>query len=152
MKNLRILLFVIGLSVLVFAPDVFARFGQGAKTFPWGGKNQYSRKYDSNTVETIKGDVVSIDMVTYKQNKSFGVRMEVKTKKETVAVHLGPGWYLESQEIKVNKKDKVEVKGSRIIYDGEPVIVAAEVTVEGNKPLKLRDSRGVPAWTGKPGI
>jgi len=41
----------------------------------------------------------------------------VKTEKEEISVHLGPGWFIENQDIKIEPKDKIEVKGSRITFE-----------------------------------
>ena len=46
--------------------------------------------------------------------------MLVKTDKETISVHLGPSWYLENQDIKLEPKDKVDVKGARTTFAGRP--------------------------------
>ena len=71
----------------------------------------------------------------------------VKTDKEEISVHLGPGWYIENQEIRIEPKDKISVKGSRITINGNPAIVAAEV-MKGDQILKLRDESGFPVWSG----
>ena len=73
--------------------------------------------------------------------------MNVKTDKETISVHLGPGFYIENQDVKLQTKDKVEVKGSRITFDGKPAMIAAEVK-KGEEVLKLRDDAGFPVWIG----
>jgi hypothetical protein len=78
---------------------------------------------------------------------SYGIHLTVKADKETVSVMLGPGWYIERQDTKLAKGDMVEVKGSRITYEGKPAIVAAEVK-KGDAVLKLRDNNGVPVWAG----
>jgi hypothetical protein len=44
-------------------------------------------------------------------------------------------------------KDESEVKGSRIIFEGKPAIIAAEV-IKGDEVLTLRDASGFPAWNG----
>lgn len=77
----------------------------------------------------------------------LGVHLIVKTEKETIDVHLGPGWYIENQDVKIMPADKVEVKGSRITFQGKPVIIAAEVK-KGEETLKLRDENGFPVWAG----
>jgi len=59
-------------------------------------------------------------------------------------------WYLENQDIKIKSKDKIEIKGSRITYNGEPVIIAAEIK-KGEDILKLRDDDGLPFWNGMRG-
>jgi hypothetical protein len=71
----------------------------------------------------------------------------LKTDKETLSVHLGPVWYLENQDIKIEAKDKIEVKGSKITFEGKPAIIAAEVR-KGDDVLKLRDEAGFPSWSG----
>jgi hypothetical protein len=76
-----------------------------------------------------------------------GIHLMLKTEKETIAVHLGPEWYIERQDVKLEKGDKIEVKGSRITFDGKPAIIAAECK-KGDSVLILRDSTGVPAWAG----
>jgi hypothetical protein len=72
--------------------------------------------------------------------------MTVKTDKEMISVHLGPGWYMENQDVKIEAKDKVEVKGSKITFGGKPAIIAAEVK-KGDQVLKLRDDNGFPVWS-----
>jgi hypothetical protein len=111
----------------------------------WGPGTQYNRMYDPKTVETISGEVASVDRITPAKGMSGGVHMNVKTDKETISVHLGPSWYLENQDVKIAAKDKVEVKGSRITFGGKPVIIAAEVK-KGDEVLKLRDDAGFPVW------
>jgi len=58
----------------------------------------------------------------------------------TVAVHLGPEWYIERLDGKLAKGDAVEVKGSRVTFAGNPAIIAAEVK-KGDAVLKLRDDK-----------
>jgi len=78
---------------------------------------------------------------------SYGVHILLKTAKETISVHLGPGWYIDNQDIKIVPKDKIEVKGSRVSFEGKPALIAAEVK-KGDEVLMLRDSNGFPAWSG----
>jgi hypothetical protein len=62
-------------------------------------------------------------------------------------VHLGPVWYIERQDMKIDPGDKVEITGSRIIFEGKPAIIATEVK-NGAEILKLRDENGFPVWSG----
>jgi hypothetical protein len=103
--------------------------------------------YDPKTVETINGEVTSVSRITPRKGMSAGVHLNVKTDKETISVHLGPSWYLENQDLRIEPKDKVEVKGSKITFDGKPAIIAAEVR-KGDEVLKLRDDAGFPVWSG----
>jgi hypothetical protein len=103
--------------------------------------------FDSKTVETISGDVISIDQFTPAKGMFGGIYMNVKIGKETISVHLGPSWYIENQDVKIEPKDKIEVKGSKITFGGKPVIIAIEVK-KGDEVLKLRDDSGFPVWSG----
>ena len=149
MKRIGILTagFII-LSVL-FASDLLAqpRGFRWRGSSGWGWGTPYSKMYDPKTVETLSGEVVSVDKITPMKAMSYGVYMNVKTEKETVSVQLGPGWYLENQDVKIEPKDRVEVRGSRVTLFGKPAIFAAEVK-KGEQVLKLRDDDGFPIWSG----
>jgi hypothetical protein len=112
----------------------------------WGMGTQYGRMYDPKTVETISGEVVSVDKVTPLKGMSYGVHLTVKTDKETISVHLGPGWYIENQDIKIKPQDRIEVRGSMVTFQGKPAIIAAEVK-KGDEILTLRDENGFPVWS-----
>ena len=113
----------------------------------WGPGGEYGRMYDPKTVETLTGDVVKVDRITPMRGMSSGVHLVVKTDKGDVSVHLGPQWYLENQDVKIEPKDKVVIKGSRVMLQGQPALIAAEVK-KGDGVLKLRDDAGVPVWAG----
>ena len=81
-----------------------------------------------------------------RKGTSGGVHASVKTDKEEIAVHLGPSFFLENQDVKIAAKDKVEVKGSRVTFDGKPAIIAMELR-KGDEMLKLRDDAGYPVWS-----
>lgn len=66
---------------------------------------------------------------------------------ETISVHLDPSWYIENEDVKIEAKDKVEVKGSKIIFAGKPAVIAMEVR-KGDELLRLRDDSGFPLWSG----
>ena len=115
----------------------------------WGHNSQYGKMYDPNLNDTISGEVVSTSTFTPIGGMVRGVHLQVKTENETVDVHLGPAWYIENQDISIETKDKIEVTGSRITFEGteEPVIIAASVK-KGDTTLELRDEKGFPVWSG----
>jgi hypothetical protein len=76
-----------------------------------------------------------------------GIHLQLKTEKGTIPVHLGPAWYIERLDMKIEKGDKLVIKGSRVAFEGKPAIIAAEVA-RGDSVLVLRDASGVPAWAG----
>jgi len=113
----------------------------------WGPGTQYHRFYNPQTVETITGEVLSVDKITPMKGMNYGIAVTLKTEKETIQVHLGPGWYVERLDVKIDKGDKLEVKGSRTTIAGKPVIIAQEFK-KGDAVFVLRDNNGYPVWSG----
>lgn len=151
---MRKLGFLLGLSALflllgpmdVLSEGLFGAFswkGSGG----WGQGSQYSRMYQTNTVVTVEGEVVSIDQFTPMKMMSHGVHMTLKTDSGMIEVHLGPAWYIRNQDIKFEPEDKVVIKGSKVTFQGKPIIIAAEIT-KGESVLALREDNGFPVWSG----
>jgi hypothetical protein len=133
---------------LLLTANAFAQRGMRWKgSGGWGPASTYNRMYDPKTVETIRGEVVSVDTMTYGRGMSYGIHLMVKTDRETIPVHLGPGWYIQNQDLQIEPKDVIQVKGSRISFNGAPALIAAEVR-KGDEILRLRDDHGFPAWSG----
>jgi len=148
MKKLAIVALAVGILCLVASANSFAQRGISWRGGGgWGAGSTYSRLYDPNTVVTMTGEITRIDKITPLKGMSYGVHFVLKTKDETLSVHLGPAWYIENQEVRIERGDKVEVLGSRITFDGKPAIIAAEVK-RGNAVLVLRDKEGFPMWSG----
>jgi len=147
MKKIGTLLAAATLILVFVASLSFAQRGE------WKGKGgqspsgDWNRMYDPKTVQTIAGQVVNVDEVTMMKGRYTGIHLKLKTEKDTTDVHLGPSWYIEKQETKIGKGDTVRITGSRITFQGKPVLIAAVVT-KGDKTLKLRDEKGFPLWSG----
>ncbi len=142
-----VLIIVVSFFAFILAHESFAQGGMNHKgSGGWGMQGQYSKMYDVKTVETISGKVVSVTTITPEKGMSAGVHLMLKTDKTTISVHLGPAWYIENQDIKIATGDKIEVKGSRITFEGKPAIIAAEVQ-KGNDMLVLRNENGIPVWS-----
>ncbi|MFH1010644.1 MAG: DNA-binding protein [bacterium] len=150
----------LGALLLVWAAVAFAQppamppmGGMG-----WGMGSSYNRMYDTSTVETLKGEVISVEPFSLMGAKMEprpmpmhrghqGIHLMLKTDKESISVHLGPSWFIENQDMQIMPKDTIEVKGSRITFSEKPAIIAAEV-VKGESVLTLRSESGVPVWVG----
>lgn len=113
----------------------------------WGSGMPYSRMFNPQTVETIRGVVVLVEKIAPMRGMANGVHAVVKTDKETISVHLGPDWYITNQDVRIEANDQVEVKGSRITIEGAPALIAEEVK-KGEDVLMLRDGSGMPVWAG----
>lgn len=152
MRTKKIIGLVLALSLVLTASLAFAQPMRGGMkgwkgSGNWGMETPYQRMYNPATVETISGTVESVDKITPMKGMYYGIHIQLKTDKETISVHLGPGWFVERMDTKIEKGDKVEVKGSRVTMMGKPAIIAAEVK-KGDSVLKLRDENGFPVWAG----
>jgi hypothetical protein len=110
------------------------------------GVRGQGNQYDPKTVEVLKGEVASVESIA-RPGLPLGVRLMLKSEKETIPVHLGPAWYLENQDVRIVAGDQVEVTGSRIPFEGKPAVIAA-VLKKGTDSLELRDDAGFPRWSG----
>jgi hypothetical protein len=137
-------------ALLVVAMLGSVAFAQGMKwrgSGGWGPGSTYGRMYDAKTVDKVTGEVATVDTITPMRGMSGGVHVALKTEQGEVSVHLGPQWYLENQDVKIEPGDRVEITGSRVTVQGKPTIIAAEVR-KGDEVLQLRDAAGVPVWAG----
>ena len=141
--SLLTVLFVAVMAATVFAGPWKGWRGSGG----WGAGGAYQRMYNTATVETITGTVETVDRVTPLKGMNYGIHLLVKTEKGDVSVHLGRSWYIERLDTKITTGDAVEVKGSRVTFNGKPAIIAAEMK-KGETVLKLRDDNGIPVWAG----
>jgi hypothetical protein len=148
MSRKRLIGLVVAISMLLVASAALAQPWRGWRgSGGWGMGMPYQRMYNPEKMETITGTVEAVDKITPLRAMSSGIRLMVKTDKETISVDLGPEWYIERFDTKLEKGDKVEVKGSRATFAGKPSIIAAEIKKSDNV-LILRDESGIPAWAG----
>lgn len=105
----------------------------------------YMQLFDARTVETVEGELKSIDRATHRHMGMMGVHATVKTSGGDLTVHLGPAWFIDNQELKLKVGDKVTVTGSRVKFEGADIVIATEVK-RGADTLKLREADGTPVW------
>jgi len=113
----------------------------------WGPGTKYAGLYNPSTVDTVSGEVVDIQPIVPFKGMYSGVMLVLKTDKETLNVHLGPSWYVERLDVRLEKGDKIEVKGSKVTFANAPTIIAAEIK-KGDTLIVLRDANGIPVWAG----
>ncbi|NJR56252.1 MAG: DNA-binding protein [Acaryochloris sp. CRU_2_0] len=149
MKKLTVWILSIASLGILFSTPALTQPGmmRGRGSKGWGSTDAYCRMYNTKAIEILSGEIVSIDKFTPMPGMSYGIHLTLKTAKEDISVHLGPGWYIEGQDIRLQLKDRIEVKGSMVTFAGKPVIMATQVK-KGNDVLTLRDGNGLPAWSG----
>jgi hypothetical protein len=104
--------------------------------------------YNPKTVVTVAGTVVSMTPSPVKPGLPYLVYLTMQTGPGKINIFLGPSLYIEKMLLHINLLDRIQVTGSKIIWEGSPVILAAEVK-KGDQVEKLRDPDGVPLWSGR---
>ena len=126
-------------------PAVVAALVVIAASVPAAGQRLDVARYDPATVTTVSGTIVRVALVARRGADPGGIRLLLRTNRETLPVDLGPVWNLDELSINLRRGERIAVRGSRIMADGRPAIIAASVSV-GGETVTLRDSTGAPAW------
>jgi hypothetical protein len=138
-RKIALLLTIAGISLLTTAM---------AQPRGWNDpQSLYNRMYNSATVETLSGEVTAIDAFVPAEGWYSGVHITLRTGKGNIGVHLGPQWYVDGQGFDLSVGDAIEVTGSRVMYEGEEIIIAQQIR-KGNEALVLRYTNGFPYWSG----
>lgn len=143
----KLMLVLLGLGFALMPDSLVAQNGQGQQRGMngWGRNSRYCQLYNRGEAVELKGEVIEINKFTPENGWGYGLELVLKTPAGQRTVHLGPGWYLEKQELQLQVGDKVKVEGAQVEFDGREVVMAAEVE-RGEMSLKLRDDSGRPQW------
>lgn len=125
--------------------------GQGPAAGAGNGSGPaLGRIYDPASVTTLSGTVADVSVAPGRRGSRAGTHIRLESEGKATEVHLGPSWFLEREKLELSKGDSVEVTGSLLDWDGEPLLVAREIR-KGGQTVVLRDEQGVPAWSGGSG-
>ncbi|OHB33445.1 MAG: hypothetical protein A2X84_08420 [Desulfuromonadaceae bacterium GWC2_58_13] len=102
--------------------------------------------YDQNTVISVSGTVVSIDL---KDDEGPALAV-VKTETETVSLVLGPRDFWQEQGLSLSPGDPVSVRGSKAQgQDGVVYLMVQSIGKSGDlQETTLRNRIGRPVWSG----
>ena len=118
MKSLLVLVAAAAVIALAFAGVSFAQRPM---------RGGYGGMYDVQTVQTVSGEVTSVEKVTYNRRGYHGMHLLLKTAEGDLSVHPGPSWFIDRQPMGIEPHDVIEVTGSRVACAGKPALIAAEV-------------------------
>jgi sporulation protein YlmC with PRC-barrel domain len=112
--------------------------------------------FNPATVETLEGTVGNVDHDMFESGVATTdslIVLDVKTPSGTERVRVAPDNYLKEQGIEIKEGDQVEITGSRVMREGESLIMASKVLQKRNgKVLSVRQEDGTPKWTMERGI
>ena len=119
----------------------------------WERGSAYNKIFDSKTIQTISGKVVSIDR-NFRPLKGMepGFMAVIKTDQGSdKQVQVGPAWftsfYKQKWDVKVG--DAVKVTGSAVKIEGKDVIMASQGE-KGKLKMTIRGKAGAPLWDLQP--
>jgi DNA/RNA endonuclease YhcR with UshA esterase domain len=99
-------------------------------------------KYDKSAEVKVKGVIDDV-----KTAEDATVHVTLKNDKGSLDVVVAPEKFLKEMEIIFAKGETIEVLGSQLTVDGNPVLLAREVTRNGDV-MVMRDERGKGVWVG----
>jgi hypothetical protein len=123
-------------------------FAVGATVSAQPGMGKYQQLYTTGSVTTVSGVVQSVFLDTPPGVRIQAVYLSLKTDAESIPVQLGPESFVQKLTTKFDKGDKIEVTGAKLTVDGKTMILAAQVK-KGAETVVLRNSSGVPVWSGQ---
>ncbi len=149
MKNSTksVLMSILSFGAVIIGTAIAQHKKNSVESGGWATRNKYFKIFNRRTIQSIIGEVISINTFIPLKGMTLGVHLMLKTDKGVISAHLGPTWYLENQNFKIDSKEKIEVIGSFVIYNGKPTIISIELRRD-TEVLKLRDWYGLPFWHG----
>jgi hypothetical protein len=119
--------------------------GRGMRGGRAGGPGPGARAYDPKSVTTVAGKVSAVSASGPRGQR---VQLDLETADGVLPVRVGPAWFLEKEGLNLAAGDELEVTGSKITRDGQPLLIA-QVVKKGATALALRDLNGIPVWAGQ---
>lgn len=137
--------FLIGLIILFLA---LARVYWGQtdpSEEPGGGPGSL---YNPQSVVTVAGTAVSMTPPNVRAGLPYLVYLTLQTGEGKITIFLGPSHVIDKLPVQIRVLDRIQVTGSKITWEGSPVILATEIK-RGDAVLRLRDANGVPVWSSQ---
>lgn len=113
----------------------------------WGADSPYSRCYNPSKISSFSGEVTEITTTVPMPGMAEGISLLLTMKAVSIPVQLGPAWYIERLDARIELGDRIEVMGAKAFAEGLPAVIAVELR-KGDSVLVLRDAAGIPVWAG----
>jgi hypothetical protein len=132
-------------AVLCLAPLFVALAVPSSQSNAAAEEPRYETSSNVDIIVVIS-DVKNVPLGSALNGTHLLVRPESsKPNAETTDVYLAPDEYLKDFGCTFAKGNKLQVKGSKIRYNGSQLILAREVRLDSTT-VYLRDDHGVPYW------
>ena len=105
------------------------------------------RGYEKATEMTLQATVEAVTERAEGGRSGMGIHLLVQANATSYDVHIGPQFFLAERQWTFARGDRIEITGSKVKFEGMDAVIAREVK-RGGQTLVLRDSAGVPKWSG----
>lgn len=106
----------------------------------------YDGEFDPKLIENVSGNVTQVLRVQYPDTDCYLVAiLSTQANNGKIAVNLGPVWFVEENQIKINEGDSIQVTGAKMRTNGRFIVIATDVSKNGSS-LSMRDKEGTPLW------
>ncbi len=102
-----------------------------------------SAAWDPKTVINFEGKLIGV----VQSAKSVDVMIKLRNG-GTAFVELGPKAYFDGQAVRLTKQDQLKVRGSKVMVNGESLVLCQELRHNGSK-IAFRTVDGRPFWNLK---
>ncbi|MBN1931724.1 MAG: hypothetical protein JW786_08980 [Desulfobacterales bacterium] len=118
----------------------------------WEKDSAYNKLYVATERDKFKAVVVGFKEIVPFPGMSPGIALLVRDPDEDIiTVHLGPKWYIDSDEIGIRKGDNVTIRGVWVEGNEEEFFIASKVKRGDYFEFKVRLTKdGTPFWTMSP--
>jgi hypothetical protein len=100
--------------------------------------------YDTAAMIDVHAKVTEVREVP-KSSAMDGLHLILQSAGETLDVYVGPNEFVKIFEVTFKKGDDIHVIGSKVSFEGSPVVLAREVSI-GTVTILCRDKEGEPLW------
>jgi len=136
-------LVLIGMLFFMSSPLLFSQNEHDG----WEDGSKFNNLFNIQTIDTLQGEVVSVDSLVPMKGMSYGVRLVFKTAKDTITAIIGPTWFTQCLHILIKPKDEIELSGSHVKFNGGTIMIASRI-ISNRIILQLRNDKGQPIWDG----
>lgn len=113
--------------------DRDARDQQGRTGDAWGHDSELIRALSEGKSMTITGTYQGMSTTRLVDGAPAATVITVKTDDGTRKVIIGPEWYTDRQDMRLDKGDKVTIKARRASFEGKEHFAAASVEHDGDR-------------------
>ena len=115
----------------------------------WERNSEYNQHYNSKTVQTLSGKIVSVDRNHAPLKGMMAVFSAIiqPEKGEAMEIQVGPSWFTSfyRHDWNIQPGDQMIVSGSVVTLEGHTMMIVSQGQ-KGQHKLTVRNHQGQPVW------